>query len=541
MGSGFFGLDIAIRGLYSAQRQLDVVNNNINNINTPGYSRQVAVQVATTPLALNDGTGMMGTGSEVIAVNRVRDEYLDYKYWSEQCTYGENKIKSELLADIEATFNEPSNSGFTQMLNEFYNALQELSKDPSSEATRTLVKQKGITVAKYFNNTATHFEKLQADINYRINTVVTEINSLANQITKLNRQIYTIELNGTIANELRDQRTVLVDKLSSLVDITANEVTVGTLPNGQEDKHFVITIGGKTLVNHFDYTKLVLNQRNDKLNPEDIANLYEVSWEDGNELIINSGELKGYLDVRDGNLGQNGSPNYAGIPYYISKLNEFARTFAMAFNEGFIDADRNGLIEDDKGENVLGHADGYKLNSTGGETEPAGIRFFTYIGDDGAAVDSLTFIGGATSKADIREKYKKITAANLAVGMDVINDINNICTSGQAGKIENTDIISSLIDLRDNSHMFAEGKPEDFMKSLVAFLGIDSQQAKRMAESQDNIIKLIENSRLSISGVSIDEEMVNMIKSHQVYAASAKMITTMDEVYEILINKVGKW
>jgi len=527
--SSFFGLTVAVNGLYTAQRNLDVINHNLSNINTPGYSRQQAVQTASKPMSLLDGTGMLGTGSEVTAVNRVRDEYLDFKYWSENVTYGEWSIKAELLSDIETTFNEPSDSGFTTILNDFYNALQELAKDPSSEATRALVKQRGVTMAKYFNSLASHFEKLQADINYNIKTKVEEVNSLASQIQQLNRQIYTFELDGNTANDLRDQRTLLVDKLSKIINIEANEIVVGKLPDGRDEKHFVITVGGKALVNHFNVSKLEVYQRDEsqRLNEEDIPNLYNIRWADGNSVDITGGELKGYLDVRDGNGGKTGvdgntkSPNYKGIPYYIGKLNEFVRTFAMAFNEGL--------------DGTPGHADGYRLDSVEGDS-PSGIRFFTITGSDGNSISSSDFM---SLSADINEVYNKITAKNFAVSADIMNDLNAISCSSEAGQVGNIENLNSLIKMRQNSHMFSEGAPEDYMKSLVAMLGIDSQQAVRYTDNQEVIIDQIENRRLSVSGVLMDEEFANLIRHQHAYNACAKMITTMSEIYNTLINKMG--
>ena len=197
MGEAFFGLNVAVRGLFSAQRNLNTVNHNLNNINTPGYTRQQAIQVASRPMALADGTGMMGTGSDVIGVRRIRDEYLDFKYWSENLSLGEWSAKKEALADIEVTFNEPSDSGFTAIMSDFYDSLQELAKDPRSAAVRAIVKRRGETLAKFFNSMAIHFEELQKDINYRIQTKVEEINSYATQIQQLNRQIYITELTAT--------------------------------------------------------------------------------------------------------------------------------------------------------------------------------------------------------------------------------------------------------------------------------------------------------------------------------------------------------
>jgi len=91
--SSFFGFNVAVKGLFTAQRNMDIINHNINNVNTPGYSKQVAIQSASNPISLLNGTGMLGTGSEVLAIERIRDEYLDYKYWSENISYGNGMPK----------------------------------------------------------------------------------------------------------------------------------------------------------------------------------------------------------------------------------------------------------------------------------------------------------------------------------------------------------------------------------------------------------------------------------------------------------------
>ncbi len=539
MAESFFGLNIAVRGLFSAQRSLDITNHNLNNINTPGYSRQQAVQVASRPMALADGTGMMGTGSDVIGVKRIRDEYLDFKFWSENLSYGEWSVKNQVLADLEVMFNEPSDSGFTTIMSDFFDSLQELSKDPSSAAVRSLVKQRGVTLAKFFNNLATNLEELQKDINYRIQTKVEEVNSLAVQIQQLNRQIYITELGGNTANDMRDQRTVLVDRLSKIINIEANEIVTGYTPDGREDKHFVITISGKALVDHFTVSKLALEQRpsDKKVNREDAGNLYEIKWADGNKLNIKGGELRGYLDVRDGNEGSvnpdNGlvSPNYKGIPYYLKKLNEFVRVFARAFNEGYIDLDGDRAFDPD--EVGTGHASGYGYN-----TDKTGIRFFTMTGEGRQPLSTEDFLDGATDQADIFDIYERITAKNFSVSADILDDYNLIATSDASGEAGNIRVLNELLDFRRNADMFSEGAPEDFMKSLVATLGIDSQQADNYSDNQQIVVNQIINRRLSNSGVSIDEEMANLVKFQHAYNAAAKMIQTMSEIYETLINKL---
>lgn len=557
MREGFFALNVAVRGLYTAQRGLDVVNHNINNVNTPGYSRQAAVQQAGRPLSLMDGTGMLGTGSDVVAVNRVRDEYLDFKYWTENQMSGEWATKNELLNDVEATFNEPSDSGYTKITSDFYNAMQELAKNPDSEATRAVVREKAVTLTKYFNSTYAHFEKMQGDINYRVKTKVEEVNSLGKQIQQLNRQIYTSELDGNSANDLRDSRTLLVDKLSKIINIDANEVTSGTTLDGKPDKHFVITISGKAFIDHFNLSELASPQRTTAATNVDITGLNEVSWADGNKLEVRSGELKGLLDVRDGTgvattiIGQTDTI-FKGIPYYMEKLNEYVQTFAMRFNEGFTNISRNpdgtvnkGLLDPatatiaDIGVSFGGIASGYEMNSVTGDTTPSGVRFFTTKSYDGTPNSTATFLSTAITRDTVVDRYSFLTAKNITVGLEVMNDSKMVCLSDVPGQKSNINVLNNLLKDRNDPHMFTEGSPEDFMKSLVTTLGIDSQQSQIISKNQEVMIKQIVNRRLSDSGVSIDEEMTSLVKFQQAYGASAKMINTMAELYDTLINKLG--
>lgn len=539
MRQSFFGFNIAVSGLYTAQRNLNTVSHNISNASTTGYSKQQAIQTASKPLNTYDSTGMIGTGSEVTGVERIRDTYLDFKYWSENIANGEWSKKSQLLSGIETTFNEPSNSGFTKIMDGFYSSLQELAKDPSSSAVRALVRENGVTLANYFNSAATNFEQLQEDINDQVKINVEQINSLASQVQSLNKQIYNFELTGGTANDLRDSRTVLVDQLSKLVNINASEVSYGKLPNGEEDVHFVITVGGNTLVDHFSSNKLVLEQRKDRLNSEDVPNLYDVKWDSGNRLVLTGGELKGLMDVRDGKDGAD--PDYKGVPYYQSKLNEFVRTFAMAFNEGYV-TEAGTLVD------KVGHVDGHGIDTdtTGPAIATKGVRFFTMFGEGDTPISGDELIDGAvatgTSGTDLDPvvaKYQKITAKNFTVSSDVMDNPNAIATTDVSGENGNTKVLNELLKIRSNSSLFTEGAPEDFVKSLIATLGIDAQQANTFSDSQDTVVRQIDNRRMSVSGVELNEELTNMVRYQQAYKSAAKMLNTMSEVYDTLINRLG--
>lgn len=536
----FMGLDIATRGLYSAQRGLTNVNHNVDNINTPGYSRQVLVQQAARPVMLADGSGMLGTGSEVTGIKRVRDEYLDTKFRSEAQYLGEWDVKNTLLEEMQAMYNEPSKSGFTTVLNDFYDHLQKLATDPSSLSTRAAVKEKAISVTKYFHSVASHFEYLQTDVNNLIYAKVNEVNSLAEQVVKLNQQIYNYEVTGNVANDLRDQRGNLVDRLSQLVNVNAYETVSGKLPDGRDDVRFSVTISGKAIVDHNQISPIVAIQRNQKQNAEDVENLYELGWADGNKLNIKSGELKGYLDVRDGNDGLNGSSEYRGIPYYQRRMNEFVQVFAKTFNEGIIDTDGDGTPD-----KVNGHVDGFTLNSKPGDS-PAGIRFFTILDEYGKPMSSAEFEAAAGTAetpgtpAYYEAMYSKMTAKNFYISSEINDDpSNNIATAGNAGEVGNIENLRSIMGMRHNTYMFAEGGPEDFIKTVISTMGVDGQQAKARLSNQSIMTRQIDTRRQSVSGVSIDEEMGNLVRYQHAYNAAAKMIQTYAELLDVLVNRLG--
>ncbi|MEN8906417.1 MAG: flagellar hook-associated protein FlgK [Clostridiales bacterium] len=543
----FFGLSQASSGLRAAQKNLSIVSHNLSNASTEGYSRQQSIQEAGKTSSNHTGAGIVGTGTEIITIERIRDDYLDFKFWSEEITQGEWQAKSLVLADIEVVFNEPSDSGFNTTMNDFYEGLQELAKDPSSDSVRAIVRQKSVTLTKYFNTTAAHLEKIQEDINHNIKAKVEEVNSLAKQLAEVNKQIFNQELSGHSANDLRDRRVSLVDKVAKLINVEAKEL-IQNSSSGVLKKEFMLTISGKPLVDNFEVTELSMDIRQEKLNEEDTSGLYEISWSDGNSIEIRGGEIKGYLDSRDGNEAKNDSPNYKGIPFYISKLNKFVRTFSMNLNEGYVDQNNDGTIQIN--EDGVGHVDGYKRNSSE-DDQPSGIRFFTHMDADGNNITTEDFLDGAGDVENdpatlvnerieaIYERYNNITARNFAISQDLFDSYDNISVSDKPAENGNMNILNDILSARHNKELFAEGASEDFLKSLISTMGIDTQQANRITENQDNIVKQISNRRLSNSGVSIDEEMSNLVKFQHTYNASAKMISTMSELYDTLINRTG--
>lgn len=506
MSTPFLGLDVAMSGLYTSQRAIGITNHNINNATTPGFSRQVAKQQAINPMHSYQGTGMIGRGVEITSVNRIRNQYLDDRYREKNTTLGEWEVKEDALTYIEYIFSDSSDADFNKIANEMFDSFQELSKMPESEVVRTTVKQSAVSFCKYLNSLGEELQDQRIELNQQVQINVMSINSKIKQIADLNKQIYIQELDGkNIANDFRDKRDLLIDELSKIVNIEINETTGN---ENKEQSKLQITCNGLLLVNHDKSYKLETYEIDGSSLPAEEShkdNMYGIkSIYSGNELEVIGGKLKGLIETRDGK-GINGT--YKGVQYYIDKLDEFARKFARAINEG----------ETDSGEKLyLGHSDGVGKNGN------TGIKFFSY---DDKSSDQLDENG-----------YDNITASNISLSKEVLNDINNIAASTNAQDVANNQIVKNILDLRQDERIFEAGRPEDFFKSIVSNLGSDAQLAGNFSKQEKNVVNLIDNQRMSESGVSLDEEMVNIVKYQQIYNASAKMINVFNEILDVTIN-----
>lgn len=317
MPSQFFGLNIAYTGLLASNAALNTTSNNIANVQTEGYSRQQVKQQAANPLRVFQTYGCAGAGVETIAIERVRDEFYDGRYWDNNAKVGEYGQKQYYMTQIENYFDDNGkNAGFKTVFDQLMTTgLQELMKNPNDATAKSQFVGYAGALAEYFNGVAANLQKLQKDANQEIKLKIDEINSLAGEIANLNKQINTIELTGVKANELRDRRTLLLDQLSEVVDVETKEIPI-TDPN-QPDREtganrFIVRIaGGQTLVDDSEYNGLecVARTSYEKVNQTDIDGLYNVYWEDGQKFNLYNGAmggaLRGLIEMRDGNNAEH--------------------------------------------------------------------------------------------------------------------------------------------------------------------------------------------------------------------------------------------
>ena len=312
MASTFFGLDIAYTGVQAANAKLNTTANNIANVDTKGYTRQEATQVASDALRISQSYGMAGTGVTVTDINQVRNEFYDVKYWQAQTNLGQYDMKMYYMYQIEDYFTDKDTvEGFEPIFSAMFDSLEEVYKQAGTPSTKTQFIGAAGDLCEYFNAQATNLEKLQLGVNEEIKNKVDEINSIAEQIATLNKQINTIEVNHLRANELRDKRNLLIDQLSKIVDVEVRETPIYTTPGGSEKSgiytYEVSIAGGQILVQGYEYNTLecVARSAEEKVNQSDADGLFEIKW--SNTMDFNlyganlGGELKGLIEVRDGN------------------------------------------------------------------------------------------------------------------------------------------------------------------------------------------------------------------------------------------------
>jgi flagellar hook-associated protein 1 FlgK len=546
MSAGFLGLTTSLSGLFANQRSLGIVSHNIANANTEGYSRQVMNTKAYTPQILPGGLGTVGVGVDVTAIKQIRDAYLDYKYRTETSVKGEWDARASVLTEVEGIFNEPSDSSIAELLDKYYESLQSLQKNPENLTARTLVRQTSIALSEGVQRLSTMLKDLQKDLNYQFETSVRECNDIAKQIATLNETIYKAELEGGKANDLRDQRELLVDKLSTLVKVDYYE---------DAQNRFYVLVGGQQLVAHFRSDSFELVPRTTKLNEDDSNAIMDIQWTNGNKINLTTGKIKGLMDVRDNMLGDK-----KGIPYYTEKLNEFVETFSATMN------------------NI--HEDGYGLNGSTGyymftmdnmSTQEYKDFLLTRGLNDAPAVDVTSSVMDGVDALPADKQRDKI-ASNIqkilennpeynskavriidgqyyvvdqmkASRMTIARDLEDLNKIAAASRIEDTpgdgSNILKMIQTRHDVKMYSWGSPEDFMKSLVSNLGVDASEANRVARNQELLTKEYSSARDSIMGVSLDEEMANMIKFQTAYNANARMVNVFDEMLDLIVNRLG--
>jgi flagellar hook-associated protein 1 len=425
------GLQTALSGLIAEQTALDTAGNNIANANTEGYSRETVLLEPTTPLtipATSSKTGegaQLGTGVSVTTITRIRNTYLDAQYRTQNSALSAASTQAEILERAQSAFNEPSSAGIASQLSNFWNAWNDLATSPTSEAAKEAVAAAGKQLASTFKQLSSQLTTIatQAEEQYdSLTGPAGEVEDYAKQIAQLNGQIKLSEEAGQPPNDMLDRRDELLDKLSSLANITVTEEPdhMDTVSFGEAAKPLV---EGTT-----------------------------VNWP--------------------------------------QKLTE---------------------------------ASGGRLGALLGLTGPKGALTALQTGLDGVAETLADTVNEHLTKPFFAGK----TAATLAVAVKA----SEVQASGTKA-VGGNEVAQEIAALRG-------GAAEQSYAALVEKVGSSVRAAADEQSNLQTTVTAISDQRQSVSGVSLDEEMTNLIAYQRGYQASARTLTAMSEMLETLIEHTG--
>ena len=377
MPSQFFGLNIAYSGLMASNAALNTTSNNIANVETQGYSRQQVEQAAANALRVFTTYGCAGAGVDVLAIEQVRDHFYDVKYWDNNANTGEYNMKQYYMKQVEDYFNDDSTiEGFKTIFDNMLTALGEVAKQSGSDTTKAQFIGYASNLTQYFN-------------------------SMAAEIATLNKQINVIEIDGKAkANELRDQRATLIDQLSMIVDVKIIETPVHDSNNPDRltgaNRFLVQIAGGQTLVDTNEYNSLdcVARKTEEKVNQSDIEGLYDVYWvtnkltgELGDEFNLYNaslgGELKGLVEMRDGNNGEN----FQGK---VTEVDTKLKTVTVKVEADYLKDLNKCTLSDTGGKINLGNQIFYYTDWEVNYNEADGSYSYTFTIDESANNANLT-------------------------------------------------------------------------------------------------------------------------------------------------------
>ncbi len=412
-----FGLlNTGMLGVYTHKLAMNVVAHNVANVDTPGFSRQRPVIQATPPVPVNTLTQpsiplQFGTGSMVKTIERVRDEFLDVQYRQVNNRYRYWESVMDGLHFIEQLLGEPGESGIRKFFDDIFSGLEDVMSDPTNAAAKRGFVSKVEEFLAVFKDLYNRLRQLREDVDEEIATHANEINATIRRIADLNSKIRTSSILGVSANDLLDERDLLLDQLSDLVNISYRV---------QSDGQILLNIGDKAVLNGSSYMEV-------KVYREQGADGVNILMVGNSELYISDGKLKALLYMRD-----------ERIPELMKRFDELsvylADTFNMVHRESFDSSGNTTGIDLFKGISVGTETDNWRLFRVAGNNRLSGgpVRYVNGLlgltGDPSSHLISLKSTKGSLVFLD--EGFTKTEDGSITVEtgqslQDVMSSIND--------------------------------------------------------------------------------------------------------------------
>lgn len=468
-------LEIGRNGLNIYRVATDVTSENIANVNTPGYSRQRVLLESAPPTTTNGFP--IGTGVRIAAVERYYDGLLQQQLVNAETTLGYDTTKSNVLQQVEPTFNDFANDGLGAAVSNYFGAWQDLTLNPGGYFERQAVLSRSQSLADNFHSISQTLTNTIASQDAALVPLTNSINDTLKNIAILNSQIKSTELVSGNANEARDQRDQLIRNLSSDIGIKFTENADGTtdiyVQNGATKNYLVqgalagsLTTGGVPPA-----TSVTINDvAGATVAVDALAATPLYNAPDG-------GRLWATLQLRD-----------KIIPNYLTQIDTLAKSITDAVNAV--------------------HTTGFDPAGGG-----PGQNFFTPTGVVAGSAAAFGLAAGLTSST---------IAASASATLPGDN--------------------TKALALAQLSGAKVTGAPattfNSFYSSFVSTVGLDVKSSKTTVSQDEAFTKQLSALRESNSGVSLDEELTNLVKYQRSYQASAKLITTASDMMDIALAMI---
>lgn len=565
MQSTFSGLNTMVNGIYTQRLGLNTVGHNISNSNTEGYSRQTAHAAATPSSEVYTlaGASQVGNGSTVTSVIRARDIYADRQYWKENSTDGYYNGKANNYAKIESIFNDSDNSGVQNAMEKFYQAWQDCSTTASSDTSRQNVINAGQNFAQSLQIAAKQTKEQIDSLYDDISLSVVKMNRLMGQVVELNKNISGIEATGAHANDLRDQRDLIVDQLTSMTDITVYESANGM---------YTLVSNGTTLVNGI--TKVDLEMSAPKNNTTYSLSDYDIMIKQtGTVYTPGNGELKaqfeavaedkGYIDqvanmaafmfttMNDQHKAGYGIDGSKDKPFGNANAKDNATTGLNFYGES------DKIFEWDAQNGKLDvynkKADGTKDNASKESLSGMQILEVLTVNSELTATDGHKKLATRSGERDTDGKLLYQAAAGGtttdvtqakkdAKGNPLPVDVNGTGDGSNAvwvAALLNCERDKTSPEVNGTDRLIGNGSLYSYYNTSMTTMGSDASNMNGRVKFQSGVMYQVENLRSSTNGVNWDEELSNMITFQQGYSACSRCLSAMDECLDKLINGTG--
>jgi flagellar hook-associated protein 1 FlgK len=477
--STFSGLTATSSALYASQRAMDVTGQNIANVNTDGYSRQ-RVDLKSIAASQNPSffstSSQIGQGVDSDTVIRIRDAFLESRAQVERATTASLTVKQSTLAQIEDAFHEPGDDGLQDQLSAMWSAWGDVTNN-------TTVKDGGGARAAVLQTTQTvvaNLHTINATLDQQWDNSHDDLSTLVMDVNAAAASIATLNESIKRAGGPGGSTNELADKRDALVLRVAEQT--GATSSVGEDGMVTVNLGGVTLVSGNNATTLALagaiNSKDAGTDPPRIVTV------PGDTTVKPGGTAEGDLAAMT-----------LTIPQYQKALDGVAQQLVAQINTA--------------------HQAGFDLRGDPGKP----------LLDDGTGSGATAVVAGTVTAANIRLRISDpdlLAAASLS----------KAAAGGTAsGDSLNADVLSQLGS--------SAGGADSIYRKLIVGLGVQGSTATSNLTAQSAISTQVDAARESVSGVSIDEEMTNMLQFQHAYSAAARVITTIDQMLDVLINRMG--